>query len=541
MIIQMHIYIKSIMKINNIIFIINFLIIQMLIASSVNYQKNSLNEIENEIQSLEGKLKKQIETQKSADQKLKEIKIKIIDEKNELLKNQNEEINQTLLLDNINNILDSLKKNSTTTKLEKGKIKKLISEIKINNESVNSQIIILNEELNNIKNRMDNTIDTLIQIKKNIKNIIKENIFIKSPNDIQFIVESNTWDNYILQTVLYDITLNSKKELIETLFEKQNKIETQYNQNLKLQNTMISNKKILNNELKEYQILENRLSENLMIIESVINEKESIYNQILEEYRIISGNLNISKNKINVLTKEKNNIQNIQKKADNEKQRIEYALILKKESRDKVEQEIKKLLLQESKYKGVDISVLKNKLPWPIDGEIITNFGINVSPTGTKFDYTYISIVGDKILHLVSEINPKNPNKELVKKFQKITMDLKQGDVGYGVFGPQTTKKWKEYNEIKLMKKQKKSILAIHEGKVEQIKFIDPITGVLIIIRHDNQSLSTYSGHIDLIVSENDIVASGQKIGLIKEENILAFTLLVNGKIVNPKNWLTKK
>ena len=98
-------------------------------------------------------------------------------------------------------------------------------------------------------------------------------------------------------------------------------------------------------------------------------------------------------------------------------------------------------------------------------------------------------------------------------------MNLTKGDTGYGVFGPQTTQKWKEYNEINLIKKQKKSIIAIHDGKVEKIKFMDPITGVLIIIRHNNQTLSTYSGHIDLIVAENDIVLSGQKIGLIKATN----------------------
>ena len=73
-------------------------------------------------------------------------------------------------------------------------------------------------------------------------------------------------------------------------------------------------------------------------------------------------------------------------------------------------------------------------------------------------------------MYLVNEINPKNPNKELVKKFQKITMGLKQGDIGYGVFGPQTTEKLKEYNQL-LIKKQKKSILAVHEGKIEKIKF----------------------------------------------------------------------
>jgi len=538
---QMNIYIKNIMTINNItLFIINILIMHILAANSVDYQKNSLNEIEVEIESLEGELKKQIETQKSADQKLKELKIKIIDEKNELLKNKNAEMNQSQLLTNINNVLDSLRKNSSAIKKEKEKIKNLIWEIKINNESISSQIITLNGNLNDIKNRLDDTLDTLMKMKQNIKSIIAESILINPPNDIEFIIESNTWSNYILNSVLYDMTLDSKRELIEKLFKKQNKIEEQYNQNLKLQNTMINNKKILNNELKEYQILENRLTEDLIIIKNIIKEKELGYTQILEEYKIITGNLNISENKINSLTKEKNTIQNIQKRADDEKQRIEYALILKKESRDKVEQEIKKLLLQFSQYKGSDISRFKNKLPWPMKGEIITNFGINISPSGTKFDYTSIEIAGDEVLYLVNEINPKNPNKDLVKKFQKIIMGLKQGDTGYGVFGPQTTKKWKEYNQL-LIKKQKKSILAVHEGKIEQIKFIDPITGVLIIIRHDNQSLSTYSGHIDVIVAENDIVLSGQKIGLIKEENILAFTLLVNGKIVNPINWLTKK
>jgi len=541
MIIQMKIYIKNIMKINNIpLFIINILIIQILAANSIDYQKNSLNKIENEIESLEGKLKKQIEVQENANEKLKKIKLDLINEKNNLLKNQNQEISQSQLLNNINNVLDSLKKNSSTTKKEKEKIKELIGEIKFNNESIGLQIITLNEDLNNIKNRMDNVLDTLIQTKKNIKNIITESMFVNSPNDIEFIIESNTWNNYILNNVLYNMVLDSKRELIEKLFEKQNKMEGQYNQNLKLQNAMINDKKILNDKLKEYQTLGNKLTDDLTIIENIIKEKELIYTQILEEYKIISKNLNLSENKITSLTKERNAIQNVQKKADDEKQRIEYALILKKESRDKVEQEIKKLLLQSSQYKGSDIARFKNKLTWPIKGDVITNFGINISPSGTKFDYTSIEIAGDQALYLVSEINPKNPNKELVQKFQKITMGLKQGDTGYGIFGPQTTKKWKEYNQL-LIKKQKKSILAVHEGKIEQIKFIDPITGVLIIIRHDNQSLSTYSGHIDVIVAENDIVLSGQKIGLIKEENILAFTLLVNGKIVNPINWLIKK
>ena len=45
-----------------------------------------------------------------------------------------------------------------------------------------------------------------------------ESMFINPPNDIEFIIESNTWDNYILNSVLYDMLLDSKRELIEDLF-----------------------------------------------------------------------------------------------------------------------------------------------------------------------------------------------------------------------------------------------------------------------------------------------------------------------------------
>ena len=201
------------MKINNIsLLIINILIFQILFANSVDYQKSSLNKIETEIESLEGELKKQIETQENADQKLKKIKMEIIDEKNNLLKNKNQEINQSQLLNTINNVLDSLNNNSSAAKKEKEKIKELIKKIKINNESLSSQIITLNEDLNDIKNRMDNVLDTVIQVKKNIKSIIKESIFINPPNDIEFIVESNTWNSYILNTVLYNMVIDSKKK-----------------------------------------------------------------------------------------------------------------------------------------------------------------------------------------------------------------------------------------------------------------------------------------------------------------------------------------
>ena len=98
---------------------------------------------------------------------------------------------------------------------------------------------------------MDSTLDTLTEVKKTIKNIIQETIFINPPNDIEFVIESSTWDNFILYTAMYDMLINTKKELINGLFEKQEKMNAQYNQNLKLQSTMIRNKKELNKIFKD--------------------------------------------------------------------------------------------------------------------------------------------------------------------------------------------------------------------------------------------------------------------------------------------------
>ena len=61
-------------------------------------------------------------------------------------------------------------------------------------------------------------------------------------------------------------------------------------------------------------------------------------------------------------------------------------------------------------------------------------------------------------------------------------MNLKNGDRGYGVFGPQTTKMWKKYNKMSLGASEQ-PIFSIYDGVVESINFINPIVGVVIIIR----------------------------------------------------------
>jgi len=281
------------MKIKTIIILVlNIMLAQNLADSSIDNKQHSLDEIQIEIETLEDDLKKQIQTQKGTDEKLKEIKTKIIDENNKLSKNQTQEKYQAQLLKNINYIIDSLKKNSSITQNKKNKITLLIKEIKINNELATNQILILNENLIDIKNTIDSTSDTLTKVKKTIKNIIQETIFINPPSDIEFVMEASTWDNFILYKVVYDMKVDKKKELMKGLLEKQEKMYSQYNQNLKLQNTMIKTKQELNKELEKYKELEIRLKDDLTIIEQILKEKELIYTQIVKEYEIINTNLN---------------------------------------------------------------------------------------------------------------------------------------------------------------------------------------------------------------------------------------------------------
>ena len=177
---------------------------------------------------------------------------------------------------------------------------------------------------------------------------------------------------------------------------------------------------------------------------------------------------------------------------------------------------------------------------------MITKFGKNINPeTNVTINYDVIEIQPrmneqEQIQYLVKQINPKNPNKKIVQKFQTLTMNLKQGDRGYGVFGPKTTAMWKQYNKMN-WKISEQAIFAVHDGIIESVSFINPIVGVVVIIRHDNNYFSVYIGNIEILVLEGTFVNGGDKIGNINKQNILSFQLWDNKTPINPERWFIKK
>ena len=139
--------------------------------------------------------------------------------------------------------------------------------------------------------------------------------------------------------------------------------QEQYNQNLATQNKLIQNKKVLNQDLEDYQKTEIRLSNNLIQMQILLVEEELIYDKLISEYETINSELLNTQNIIKNLYDQKNDIKNIQKNINVEKERIKIALNAKKEARIKIENEIQKLLTVTSGFKGSNLfllSVFKN-------------------------------------------------------------------------------------------------------------------------------------------------------------------------------------
>jgi len=510
------------------------------INSQINKNETSLQNIESEIQTLEKILNQQVEDEKDTEKKLKTLKKKVKKEKEKLLENKKIQGIKYNLIQKSNNIIDSLQNNLQNIILQKNNYISIIQKTKTEKRTVIKSINDISEDLKIVQVKIDKGLKKIETIKENLKEIGLENLILDNPNNLQFIFESETWKDFILYNTLYEMVIEQQSTNIINLIIQKEKEETKFDENLIAKNQYVKKLKIFSENNAKYDQILLSLNNDYDILDAFILDKEIVLNNIILEYKSLGVVINLYKNRINNLNQDKKKILETKKNAKKEIQRIEYSLILKKEARNRIENEIKKLLKKSTKISNSNIYSLKNKLPWPIKGQLITKFGISTSETGTKFDYSSIEIVNDEVAYITSLINPNKPNKNIVKKFQRKTMNMKSGDFGYGVFGPKTTKKWKEYNN-QINNDSKTSIISIHEGTVEGIYFIDPLTGVAIMIRHDDNSISAYSGHIDLIVSEQQIVNSGQKIGEINKENILAFQLWINNKAVNPENWLIKK
>lgn len=514
---QINMPIKNIIKIK-LLFILLFSVTTVFPNNELENKKKSVDSIEIEIDQLEEDLKQQIEQQKKSEGKIDNLKLEIRKEKKERIKKgQKKERAQSNLVRS-NYILDSLKKELKNTEIDKTKTDVFIKTIKDSLSAIN-QIVKFNQ------NELDKT-------KINIQRAIVEHTIIEQPTEVEFLIESNTWYDFIVKTTIYDMLLTEQKKDFNKLLNQKNKID------LKLVE-LNQRESDYNKNIETLQSLGNILNNRINIQKQNIKELQTTYTEIVEDYNVQQAIVTNLSDSLEMITEDK-------QKLIKEKQKIEYEIKVRQESRDKIKKEIEKLIKVKKEFTGKSIKDLKGQLPWPTNGSIITNFGKNINPeTNIIINSDGIDIKPqmnkqEEIQYLAKQINPKSPNRNLVKRFQKLTMGLNQNDKGYGVFGPKTTAMWKKYNKLEQIISEQ-PIFSIHDGIIENVNFINPIIGVVVIIRHDNNYFSVYSGNIDIFVMEGASVNVGDKIGSINKEHILSFQLWHNNTPINPKQWISKK
>ncbi|MAO86236.1 MAG: hypothetical protein CMF87_04860 [Candidatus Marinimicrobia bacterium] len=533
----------------------NFVLFYMIISISLDFvyadnyidtKQKSLDEIDSEIISLEKKLRTEINSIESSEQKINVIKAKLEKERIKISNNRYKKEEKEKLLNEATFILDSLNEDLGQVENNKADVENLINKLNINKKTIDYKIEVINDSINVINQKMIKTSDELDVIKKKTKSLIIETLSLKPPSEVEFMLESENWDMFIVNSSLYELLIENQKIAFNDLANQYEKInQIRIKDSLNKENLFLDSNR-LNSQLIDYNKQLNNFINYKQKLDDLIDEKTALKNDLKDEYIKIGLVLDSAKTKILVFEKDLNQLNKKNITSLEQQEKIKSQIMIKEKARQSIRKEILKLIETSKLFEGLEIQKLKGKLPWPLDGNVITKFGKRTNPeTKVTIDYDLIEIQPvmtkeEQIIYLSKQIDPNNPNKSIVKKFQKISMNLKNGDRGYGVFGPQTTKMWKKYNKMSLGASEQ-PIFSIYDGVVESINFINPIVGVVIIIRHDNDYFSVYNGNIEVLVMKGSKVKTNQKIGTIKKQNILSFQLWKNNNPINPENWFIKK
>ena len=513
---------------------------------SIDKKQKSLNEIDSEIISLEKKLKSEINNAAESEQKIQFINDNIKKERVNISEKRYEKEQKQKLLDNATLILDSLDLDLRNIKDSKSDVEKIINKLNISNKEIDYKIKVINDSIKIVNQKISNTSNDLDIVKQKTKRIVIETLAIKSPSEIEFMLESENWDMFIINSNLYESLIESQKNSFDELIKKYENISKQLIQDSLMKQDLYLDKNNLIGKLNDYKKQLKNFNTYKSKLDILIDEKKEFANLLKKEFEQIGLDLNDSKDKILSLEQDLEQLTKKNNSSIETQEKIKSQIAIKQKARESIRTEILKLIENAKKYDGLDFIKLKGQLPWPIDGKIITKFGKHTNPdTKVVINYDLIEIQPnmskeEKIILLAKQINPSSPNKAIVKQFQNMTMNLKSGDRGYGVFGPQTTKKWKQYNKMQLLKEDE-PVYAIYNGIVESINFVNPIVGVVIIINHGNDYFSVYNGNIEVSVMEGSEIKTSQKIGSIEKKNVLSFQLWKNNTPINPEKWFMKK
>ena len=239
---QIKMYIKIFIKIKFLIFIILYSSITLAESTSnhsIEKKKKSFESIDLEIKNLETDLENQIKNQKDSKNKIIKLKSEIEDKKlGQIHKKRKKESKEEYLIKS-NEILDSLINNLNDNKEKQKRIETIVENINEEKQSIELKIQNIDNNIIQINQKMDFTLDSLYRINAKIKNILLETLDFEIPTEIEFLIESNSWDNFVLQNTLYELLIKNEKKTLNDLLDTQNIINIQYEKDSLIKNNLI--------------------------------------------------------------------------------------------------------------------------------------------------------------------------------------------------------------------------------------------------------------------------------------------------------------
>ena len=212
---QIKMYIKIFIKIKFLIFIIlysSIILAESTSNNSIEKKKKSFESINLEIKNLETDLENQIKNQKDSKDKIIKLKAEIENKKlGQIHKKRKKESKEEYLIRS-NEILDSLINNLINNKEKQKRIKIIVENINEEKQSIELKIQNIDNNIMQINQKMDFTLDSLYRINSKIKNILLETLGFEVPTEIEFLIESNSWDNFVLQNTLYELLIDNEKQ-----------------------------------------------------------------------------------------------------------------------------------------------------------------------------------------------------------------------------------------------------------------------------------------------------------------------------------------
>ncbi len=374
----------------------------------------------------------------SRNKDLNELKNEINKLENEINKKiEEEEINQGLLKQ-INNKIQLTEKLITKLNDEENYLSNLI----FKNEQ---NIIIKEEELTKMKNQLKNRLIYLYKYGRG--------------EPLSQLMITEEWSKVIYRTKYLQV-LNKSEQIIKDRINKS--IE-----NLKLEKNALKKEK----ERKSF----------------LISEKD-------REFSALEKDKKTKQNYINKIKKEKEQLRsNLEdkKKMMAQIEKLINKLYADKKELKKREEELIKLRSQQNKSTTGNFAKMKQKLPWPVDGTVIGEFGIQT-------------------------------NQKLKTQYENIGIDIK---TAYAA-----------------------PVKSILDGVVSSITVIKGY-GNVVILDHGGGYYSVYSNIDNIRINEGDYIPSEIKIGNVAKNNssnynaeyLFHFQVWGNQKKLNPEDWLKKK